>query len=91
MLVNLSEAKTHLSKLVNLAYQGEKITITKHNLPMVDLVVHQPTQKPTGKRKFGMFKGKLSGLDNVDWFVKDKALIDWLKIVRFFQTSEYLN
>ena len=56
MIVNISEAKANLSKLVNLVYQGEKVVIAKNNLPLVDLVIH----KPEGKRKLGLLKGKLS-------------------------------
>ncbi len=54
MIVNISEAKANLSKLVNMAYHGEKISIAKNNLPLVDLVVHQPE----GKRKLGLLAGK---------------------------------
>ncbi len=53
MIVNISEAKTNLSKLVNLAYHGEKVVIAKNNLPLVDLVIH----KPEGKRKLGLLAG----------------------------------
>lgn len=56
MQVNISEAKTNLSKLIDRVYHGEKIVIAKNNLPIADLVVH----KPTGKRKLGLLKGKLS-------------------------------
>lgn len=52
MIVNVGEAKTNLSKLINLVYSGEKITIAKNNLPIVDLVIH----KPEGKRKLGILK-----------------------------------
>jgi len=38
MIVNISEAKTNLSKLVNMAYHGEKVVIAKNNLPLVELV-----------------------------------------------------
>ena len=55
MIVNISEAKTNLSKLIQLAYHGEKIVIAKNNLPLVDLVVH----KPEGKRTLGLLKGKI--------------------------------
>ncbi|SMN10636.1 hypothetical protein SPBRAN_729 [uncultured Candidatus Thioglobus sp.] len=58
MLVNLSEAKTNLSSLVNRAFQGEKITITKHNLPMIDLVVHQSNNQNDVESAFGLFKDK---------------------------------
>ena len=60
MIVNISEAKTNLSKLVDMAYHGEKIVIAKNNLPMVDLVVH----KPTGERKLGILAGQFETPDN---------------------------
>ena len=56
MVVNISEAKTHLSKLVEMVYHGESVTIAKNNLPVADLVMH----KPKGKRKLGLAKGKLA-------------------------------
>jgi prevent-host-death family protein len=56
MIINVSEAKAHLSKLIDRVYHGEKITITKHNLPLVDLVPH----KPAGKRTLGVLRGKIS-------------------------------
>ena len=55
MIVNISEAKANLSKLVNMAYHGEKVIIAKNNLPLVELVIH----KPEGKRKLGLLAGKL--------------------------------
>lgn len=61
MIVNISEAKANLSKLVNLAYHGEKIVIAKNNLPLVDLVVH----KPEGKRQLGLLKGKFTTPDDI--------------------------
>ncbi len=61
MIVNISEAKANLSKLVNLAYQGEKIVIAKNNLPLVDLVVH----KPEGKRTLGLLAGKFTTADDI--------------------------
>lgn len=55
MIVNLSKAKEQLSKLVDMAYRGQKITIAKNNLPVVDLVPH----KPSGQRKLGIFRGQI--------------------------------
>ncbi|MCW8963854.1 MAG: type II toxin-antitoxin system prevent-host-death family antitoxin [Gammaproteobacteria bacterium] len=55
VIVNIAEAKANLSKLVNMAYHGEKVVIAKNNLPLVDLVIHQPE----GKRKLGLLAGKL--------------------------------
>ena len=60
-IVNISEAKTNLSKLVALVYRGEKVVIAKNNLPLVDLVVH----KPEGKRKLGLLAGKFAVPDNI--------------------------
>ncbi len=60
-IVNISEAKASLSKLVALVYRGEKVVIAKNNLPLVDLVVH----KPEGKRKLGLLAGKFSVPDNI--------------------------
>ncbi len=55
MVVNISEAKTNLSKLIDMVYHGEKVVIAKNNLPIADLVIH----KPSGKRKLGLLKGKM--------------------------------
>ena len=60
MIVNISEAKTNLSKLVDMVYHGEKVVIAKNNLPLVDLVPH----KPEGKRKLGLLKNKFIVPDN---------------------------
>ena len=54
MEINISEAIAQLSKLINLAYHGEKIVICKNNLPLVDLVRYQPK----AKRKLGLLEGK---------------------------------
>lgn len=61
MIVNISEAKANLSKLVNMVHHGEKVVIAKNNLPLVDLVIHQPE----GKRQLGLLAGKLEVPDNI--------------------------
>lgn len=55
MIINVSEAKAKLSQLIDMVYHGEKVVIAKNNLPIVDLVIHQPT----GTRKLGLLKGKV--------------------------------
>ena len=55
MIVNVSEAKAKLSKLVDMAYHGEEIIIAKNNLPLVKLVSHNPK----AKRKLGLLKGQI--------------------------------
>ena len=61
MIVNISEAKAQLSKLIDRVYHGEKVVIAKNNLPIADLVVHQPE----GKRKLGLLVGQLQLPDNL--------------------------
>ena len=48
--VNLYEAKTNLSKLVDRAAAGEEIVIAKAGKPKAKLVPYQPLRK---KRRFG--------------------------------------
>jgi prevent-host-death family protein len=62
MVINISEAKSQLSKIIDMAYHGEKVVIAKNNTPLVDLVPH----KPEGKRQLGALKGKTSIPDDFD-------------------------
>jgi antitoxin (DNA-binding transcriptional repressor) of toxin-antitoxin stability system len=56
MIVNISEAKNNLSKLLDMVCHGEKVVIAKRNLPIADLIVH----KTPGKRKLGLLSGKFT-------------------------------
>ena len=69
MIINISEAKAQLSKLVNMVYQGEEVIIAKNNLPLVELVIH----KPKGKRKLGLLSGKINIPDDI---LKDDPVIN---------------
>ena len=60
-VVNISEAKAQLSRLVDRVFHGEKIVIAKNNLPVADLVPHQPQ----GSRKLGLLKGRLELPDDL--------------------------
>jgi prevent-host-death family protein len=64
-VVNIHEAKTHLSKLIEKAAQGESFIIAKAGKPMVKVVA---LDAPTGKkiRRLGFMKGKMSVPDNFD-------------------------
>ena len=50
MLVNMLEAKTHLSRLVEAVLRGEEVVIANRGKPVVRLVLAEPA-KP--KRKWG--------------------------------------
>jgi prevent-host-death family protein len=54
--VNIHEAKTHLSRLVEQAAQGEEIVIAKHGRPRARLV---PVPERRIPRKPGSAKGKV--------------------------------
>jgi prevent-host-death family protein len=71
MIINLSEAKTNLSKLVDMAYHGEEIIIAKNNLPLVKLVPHIPKEK----RKLGLLAGQIQIPDD---FMEEDAEINEL-------------
>ncbi|MFI4910410.1 MAG: type II toxin-antitoxin system Phd/YefM family antitoxin [Sedimentisphaeraceae bacterium JB056] len=60
MIVNLSEAKNNLSKLIELVYKGEKVVIAKNNQPLADLIAH----KSITERKLGLLTGKLKVPEN---------------------------
>lgn len=55
MIVNVSEAKAKLSKLIDMAYHGEEVIIAKNNLPLVELVIHKPKEK----RQLGLLKDQV--------------------------------
>ena len=69
MIVNVSEAKAKLSRLIDLVYHGEEVVIAKNRTPLVELVVH----RPRGKRKLGLLAGKLSVPDG---FLEDDERIE---------------
>ena len=69
MVVNISEAKAKLSKLIDMVYHGEEVVIAKNNLPIADLVKH----KPSGARKLGLMEGKI---DIPDDFVEESKEIN---------------
>lgn len=62
MLVTITEAKKSLSKLIDKALSGEKITITKHGKPLIVLMPHSKLVKRSG----GQLKGILSISNDFD-------------------------
>ena len=63
--VNIHEAKTHLSRLVEEAARGEPFVIAKAGKPMVKVLA---LDAPTGKkiRRFGFMKGEISIPEDFD-------------------------
>ena len=69
--VNMNEAKTHLSRLVERAVEGETVIIAKAGKPLVKLVpVDQPVVD-TSKR-FNNLRGQLTIPEDFKGFMKDE-------------------
>jgi prevent-host-death family protein len=69
--VNIHEAKTHLSRLVDEVYSGEEIIIAKAGKPLAKLVALTATAK---KRKLGILKGKLRAPEDFDAPLPEEVL-----------------
>jgi prevent-host-death family protein len=59
--INIHEAKTHLSRLVEKAAKGEPFIIAKAGKPMVKVV---PLAEEKPKRRVGFMKGQFSVPDD---------------------------
>lgn len=55
-MVNMHEAKTHLSRLAERAAKGEEIVIARSGRPLAKLVPIGDERRP---RKLGLWKGKV--------------------------------
>lgn len=69
--LNLYEAKTHLSELVERASAGEEIIIAKAGKPKARLV---PLEKISRPRKPGIWKGRVWITDDFDASLPDEIL-----------------
>ena len=54
--VNIYEAKTHLSKLVDAAAAGKDVVISRNGRPLVRITRLEPERR---RVRFGVLKGKL--------------------------------
>ncbi|HXW85513.1 MAG TPA: type II toxin-antitoxin system prevent-host-death family antitoxin [Candidatus Binataceae bacterium] len=72
--VNIHQAKTHLSRLVEEAADGEEIIIAKAGKPRARLVRCEPLRK---RRKLGWMKGKIWVSDDFDAPMTDEELRLW--------------
>lgn len=48
-VVNIHEAKTHLSRLLERVQAGERVTIARAGMPIADLVPHHQTRVTYGQ------------------------------------------
>ena len=69
--VNIHEAKTHLSRLVERAARGETVTIAKAGKPMAKIVpIEQP--KDETSRRLGFLAGQFTVPDDFDRMLEDE-------------------
>jgi prevent-host-death family protein len=62
-MVNIHEAKTHLSRLIEAAAKGEPFIIAKAGKPMVKVV---PVDAPIAPKRFDFMKGQFTVPDDFD-------------------------
>lgn len=73
--VNMHEAKTELSRLVERALAGEDVVIARAGVPVVRLV---PVAQ-TGKRQLGQWRGRVRLAEDFDAPLSDAELSDWYR------------
>jgi prevent-host-death family protein len=75
--VNVHEAKTQLSRLLQEVEDGEEITIARAGKPVARLVPHTPPRQP---RQPGWAKGKIKILEGFDEYdeqiARDFGMLD---------------
>jgi prevent-host-death family protein len=72
--VNVYEAKTQLSKLLQQVEAGDEIVIARHGKPVARLV---PLQRTGGRRQLGSLRGKIWMSPDLD--EPDQELIDLME------------
>ncbi len=72
MEVNIHEAKTHLSRLLQKVANGEEVTIARAGVPVARLVAVEPEKKKI--RPLGMDRGRVWVADDFDAPLPDDLL-----------------
>lgn len=71
MTVNIFEAKTQLSKLIELAEKGQDVVIARAGKPVVRLTKLEPVKRPI---RYGVLKGQIWISDDFDAPLPDEVL-----------------
>lgn len=72
--VNIHEAKTNFSKLVDAAGKGESFVIAKSGKPVARLVPINADEAKKGKRRVGFLDGKFNVPDDFDTMFEDEII-----------------
>ena len=70
LITNISEAKAHLSALIEKVRAGQEVIIGKAGKPVAKLVPYERTEKP---RRPGVLRGKIRIAEDFDELPKDIA------------------
>lgn len=73
-IVNIHEAKTHLSRLLEQVVDGESFVIARAGKPIAKVV---PIQAPTQPRRFGFMKGQIIVPEDFDTMFADEITADF--------------
>jgi len=68
--VNIHEAKTHLSRLIEAAVQGESFIIAKAGKPLVQVTAIEPAEMP--KSRIGFMAGHINVPDDFNDLGRDE-------------------
>ena len=71
MLFNIHMAKTHFSKLINQALNGDEVIIARDGKPLIRLIPYTPERQT---RRGGQFKGLIQISDDFDAPLPDEIL-----------------
>ena len=87
MQVNIHQAKTHLSRLLQRVAGGEEITIARAGVPVARLVAVEPRRTP---RPLGIDRGRFTVPDDFDAPLPDEVLA-WFTGEKSKRTSRVGN
>jgi len=71
-VLNIHQAKTHLSRLIEEAVGGETVVVAKAGKPMVQLV---PVVAAGGARPLGLLAGQAK--ESADCWTRDEVVEEW--------------
>ena len=71
LTINIHEAKTNLSRLIDMAVKGEPFIIAKAGKPLVKVTRIEKRAAPP-KRRLGFMNGQIPALDDFDLMGEDE-------------------
>lgn len=86
-VVNVHEAKTQLSRLIEQALRGEEVVIARNGVPAVKLVQVEAEAAQKPKREPGFWAGQIEEIDP-DWWKPDDELADLFEGSESFEDRE---